>query len=101
MNETVVRSLDRNIANEHITMPYPNVTVLNVTEALPLIVPSLPEGDLAVLCEYNGTCRKIGSICNSPRVLYTLSKVSELVYYKSQTESFPVRNAIDALEVFV
>ena len=74
----MIQSLNPNIANDRIEMPYPHVEVLTPSNAVALVVPSLTTGDLPVICKYDGTTRRIGSIARSALVLSSLRKVTRL-----------------------
>lgn len=100
MSTMEIQSLNRDITNERISKPYPHVLVLDPSDAIALILPELPEGDLAVLCNFNGTCRQIGSIRKSPLVLNTLRRITGIDYVVSENCKKSIRTALDALEVF-
>lgn len=91
--------LNPNLTNDRINMPYPHVKVLAPSDSIALVVPSLPKGDLAVICEFENTLRKIGSIRNSALVLKDLQKISPIEYWKSADTGFLVKSAKDLLEV--
>lgn len=94
-----IQSLNENLANKRITMPYPHAKIIDVSDALALIVPSLEKGDLPVLCEHEGTLRKVGSIRNSALVLRQLSRITRVMYVKSEDVSVDVSNTDELLKV--
>lgn len=94
----MIQSLNPNIANDRISRPYPNVEVLTPSDAIALVVPSLPKGDLAVICSFNGTTRKIGSVSNSAVTLATLRRVSQLKYSKSEQVSYDLNSIENIME---
>lgn len=92
-------SLNPNIANDRISMPYPHIKVLNPSDAIALVVPSLPKGDLPVICEFDNTLRKIGSILPSALVLKSLKAVTPIEYWRSAEDGFLIKSSVDILEV--
>lgn len=101
MEQMKISPLNRDITNDRVKMPYPHVKLLEPSDAVALVLPQFPEGDLPVICEYNGTCRQIGSIRKSAIYLNKLSKISAIVYYKSDTEFIDIKEPRDAVEVLV
>ena len=94
----MIQSLNQNIANDRIEMPYPHVEVLTPSNAVALVVPSLTTGDLPVICKYDGTTRRIGSIARSALVLSSLRKVTRLKFAKSANEVMELNNTEDIME---
>ena len=94
----MIQSLNPNIANDRIEMPYPHVEVLTPSNAVALGVPSLATGDLPVICKYDGTTRRIGSIARSALVLSSLRKVTRLKFAKSANDVMELNNTEDIME---
>lgn len=94
----MIQSLNPNIANDRISMPYPHVRILTPSDAIALVVPSLPEGDLAIICEFNGTTRKIGSVAHSATTLSKLSRIAKIQYAKSADTVIDINNIDDIME---
>lgn len=94
-----IQSLSKELTNEHISMPYPHVKVLEPSDAMALMITSLPKGDLAVICEYNGSCRQIGSIRKSAKVIRDLSYVTKLTYSIDKETTRNINSVSDILEV--
>lgn len=101
MNTMEIQSLNREITNERVSISYPHVKLLEPSDAVALVLPELPKGDLPVLCEFNGTCRQIGSIMKSALVLDSLRKISKLQYCKTASDSMDILQARDAVEVLL
>ena len=99
MNTLEIRSLNPEITNERISMPYPHIKVLEPSDAIALVLPSLDKGDLPVLCEYNGTCRQIGSIRKSALVIEQLHRISKLMYCSAENKNMSIETKLDILEV--
>lgn len=91
--------LNQNLTNDRITMPYPHVKVLAPSDCIALVVPALPVGDLPVICEFEKTVRKIGSISKSALVLRDLMAVTPIEYWKSSSEGYAIKSSLDILEV--
>lgn len=98
MNTEVIQSLNPDLTNDKISMPYPNVRILEPTDAIALVLPCLEVGDLSVLCEINGTTRKLASIRNSATVISKLLRVTKLVYNKTSNESKELCSNLDIME---
>lgn len=99
MSTLEIQSLNKEITNERISMPYPHVNVLEPSDAIALVVPSLPKGDLPVICEFHGTRRQIGSIRNSALVLESLRKISSIEYVKAPNVKSVIKTSLDSVEV--
>lgn len=94
----MIQSLNRNLSLDKITMPYPHVKVLDPSDAVALVVPSLPTGDLPVICEYKGSVRKIASVKYSALVLDSLRKISRLEFCKNDVSSIELKSVSDIME---
>lgn len=94
-----IQTLSRNLTNERIDMPYPNLQVLNPSPAFATVFKSLPKGDLSVLFEKDGKLLRPGSIQRSALVLLPLIKVAEIVYNLDAETQIPLRTGADIIEV--
>lgn len=99
MNTTEIQLLNPDIANERISMPYPHVELLEPSDAVALILSSLPKGDVPVICTYQGKQRKIASIRKSALVIMALLKVSKLKFHKDANDVLPLKTSTDIMEV--
>lgn len=99
MNTNQIQSLNADLTNEHISMPYPHLMMSNPNDAVALVLTSLPTGDLPVLCTYKGSTRQLTKIRRSALTILPLSKVVSLDYVKSATDSVPIKSPCDILEV--
>lgn len=93
--------LNRNFTNEKISMPYPHVLLLEPSDAVALVLPSLPSGDLPVICNFEGVTKQIGSVMKSARVLTKLMLVSDIEYVKEANMSIKVSTPQDAVNLFL
>jgi hypothetical protein len=91
--------IDTTLSNNRIKLPYPHVKVLHATEALSVVLPVLPKGELAVLCEYSGTLRKIGSVSPSPLCLEKLVRVTPIEIHKDANSCSLVTEVGQLLDV--
>lgn len=96
-----IPSLNQNITNDHISTPYPHLMLKSPSDALALVLTSLPQGDLPVLCEYKGACRQLASIRKSALCINHLSKVSKLQYVKAVNDRVDVKDVETIMEVLV
>jgi len=101
MSTMEIQSLNREITNEHVSIVYPHVKIVDPNDAIALVLPELPVGDLPVLCEFKGSCRQIGSILKSALVLNDLRKICKLEYHKSPETVLTITESKDAVEVFL
>lgn len=101
MNTSQTPILSRNITNDRISMPYPHVEVLEPTDPLALVLGSMEEGELPVLCTINGSTRKIKAIRKSAITLLDLSRVTKLIYSISADNKRELKNIDDIMEVLV
>ena len=98
MSTDKIQSLNPDIANDRISMPYPHLELLEPSNAVALVLEGMPAGELPVVCEYQGTTRKLKSIPASALYIRHLLSVSKLSYNKTAGERFPLRTNIDILE---
>lgn len=82
MSTNQIPILSRELTNDRISTPYPHVEIMDPSDALALVLLSISEGELPVLCTMNGSTRKVKSVRKSAIVLNQLSKVSKLNYHK-------------------
>ncbi len=94
-----IRLLDRDLTNDRISMPYPNLQVLNATDAVALMLQSFPEGELPVICEHNGSTRQLCCIKKSAVLINALLRVTPIVFNKDVGTQVTLKSAIDVLEV--
>lgn len=99
MSIAEIQSLDRNITNKKISMPYPHIKVTDVSDVLALVIPSLDKGDLPIICEFEGVTRQVGSIRKSAVVIKHLMDISGVVYCKSEDLQVPIKSMESLLEV--
>lgn len=99
MNISQIRTLNPNIANDHISMPYPHIELLEPSDAVALVLESLEKGDLPVICTYDNTVRKIASITRSALDILTLSRVSKLVFHRNPTDAVQLDSGKTIVEV--
>ena len=82
-------------------MPYPHVKLLQPSDAVALVIPSLDKGDLPILCEFEGELRKIGMVRYSATVLADLSKISELELHRTSSDVKRIKCVSDVLEAMI
>lgn len=97
MSSQRIQSLNPNISSDRIKMPYPHLKLLEPSDAVALVMPSLDTGDLPVLCEFEGITRKLGSIRYSALVLATLVKISKLSLCKDSVTEIAINSVEDVL----
>ena len=91
--------LNRNIANDVIDMPYPCVEIHNPVQPVAVVITSMPDGDLPVICYVNDALRQIKTVPHSALSLNVLRKVSKITYHKSASESYEITSGLKAVEV--
>lgn len=99
MSTNLIQSLNADLTNDHISMPYPHLMMIEPSDAVALVLQSLPTGDLPVLCTYKGSTRQLTKIKRSAIPIFHLSKVVKLKYVASADKSVPLKSSEDILEV--
>lgn len=101
MSSRKIQSLNPNIASDTISMPYPHLRLLEPSDAVALVLPSMESGDLPVICEYEGITRKLGNVRYSALSLATLVKISKLELWKNEATKVVINCVDDVLEAMV
>lgn len=91
--------LSRDLTNDRISKPYPHVEIMEPSDALALVLQSMSEGELPVLCTMNGSTRKLKSVRKSAIIIQQLSLVTKLRYHKSETDITEIQNIDDIMGV--
>lgn len=99
MSTYPIQSLNAELTNDHIKMPYPHLLMLNPNNAVALVLSSLPDGDLPVICTYKGSTRQLKKIRRSALAMLPLSRVVALQYVVQPGDSRPLNSAKDIMEV--
>lgn len=92
------QSLNENTASPKVGRKYPYLSISTVSDALRVIIPILEEGDLPVLCEYNGVTRRLACIDSSALNIQKLLKVTPLTYVTAPDKSIELHTGQDILE---
>ena len=85
-------------ANTRIGVPYPNLELKQLDDAVTLVISGLEKGDLPVIGTYEGKEFKVASISKSALTINKLVRVTEVTYHKSETESTVLRTSFDIVE---
>ena len=101
MPKMEIPTLSPNLSNDRVSRVYPYVEVLDPSDALALVLPSLEKGDLPVLCTYQGDTRRLRKIAKSALTLNKLRKVTRVVYFKTAEEKYELKSAVDIMEVLL
>lgn len=101
MSTMPIQSLNRDIANDHEKLSYPYVEVLEPSDCIALVLPSVEKGDLPVLCTFEGKRRQIGKIALSALTLNVLCSITKLRYHKDSILSVDLNEPKDCLEVLM
>lgn len=99
MSRMAVQSLNENIANERVSKPYPHLMLSDVDNALALVLPAIPTGDLPVLCTHKGVTRQLGSIARSAIEINKLRRIGTVKYVASKEEERSLITVVDIMEV--
>ncbi len=92
-------SIDKDIATPHSKLNYPYVKIMEPSNAIALVISSLEHGDVQITIDYEGKLRQIGSVRNSPVLLYRLVRISPIEYYQSEDMHYTLRNNEDILSI--
>lgn len=101
MKTEEIQSLNENIANDSISMPYPHLMMSDVDSALALVLPDIPTGDLPVLCEHKGIIRQVGSIRRSAIEINKLHRIGTVSYVADKGITVPIHCIEDIMEVLL
>lgn len=93
--------LNATFANKKVDKPYPNLEVVTIGVALPVVLPLLQQGDLPVIGTYQGVERMLGSIDPEATNIFKLLKATKLIYNKSASEHYEINEASDIFEAGV
>ena len=96
-----ISSLDENTATPRVSLTYPYIRIVDPTDALALIIPSLPKGDLPLVMTYKGVTRVVGKITKSAIEINKLTKLSRLEFVKSPNTATPLNCGMDILDLGV
>ncbi len=78
---------------------YPYFLIDNANESTPLIVSLLQEGELPLVCKYNGVAKEVGRISPSALNVDKLIRThGSILVYKSEFEYKALRNVEEYLE---
>lgn len=76
-----IETLNENYTNKKISMHYPALEVLEIDQALPVILPSIESGNLPLIGTMNGVTRQLATIDSSALNISKLLAISKLVYH--------------------
>jgi len=88
-------------ANEKVQLPYPNLEVQAVTDAVALVLSGLDKGDLSVIGTYEGRLYRIASIDKSAINIWKLARVIPVTLNRSSTDSTVLRTSTDIVEACI
>lgn len=93
-----IHTLSRNLTNEKISMPYPNIRIMNPSPAFALVFQALPKGDISVVFEKDGKLLRPGCIERSAFNLKKLMAVSEVIFNIDEEISLQLNTGADILD---
>ena len=96
-----IESLDEDYATPRAKLVYPHIKLLTATDALALVVTSLPKGELPLVMTYKGETREVGKISKSALAITKLLKISDIEYVKSADERIKLKTGQDILDLGV
>ena len=94
-----IQSLNRNLTNQKIHKPYPNINLLDPSDAVAWVVPALPAGDIPILCTYQGKTAQIGKCAKSALALNTLRKISRIEMHFNPDNIRSINSSEDIMDV--
>jgi len=82
------------------TLTYPYFELLNLNDVVPLTVSALDKGDIPLIGHHKDMTKILCRISSSAFNVSKLLRVQlTLIYHKSESESFTLKNVLDYLEV--
>lgn len=94
-------TLSSDIANDRIAKPFPHLEILEPSDALAIVLPSIDGGELPVLCTMNGSTRRLVSIRKSAIVIKDLLAVTALRFHKDESTVLDLNTPEDIMEVLI
>lgn len=91
--------LSRRLTNDIVDLDYPCLKVLSNGDALALVLNDVEQGDVPVVCEFEGDTYIIAHVCRSALVIDAIRKVSPIEWYLSSEQCVELKTAEDVLEV--
>ena len=95
-----IDTLDTQTAFNRISFEYPHLMIESPGDPIALIVPSLEEGSLPVLCRVDDTVYKVGTIDSSAINIYTLLRITKLSYHVSPSEIIELHTPDDIMRIY-
>lgn len=99
MSTNQIQSLNADLTNDRIEMPYPHIFIKVPNDAVALVLPELSADDIPVLCTYKGTTRQLTKIRRSAIAIRTLSRVTDIEYVKDNMTRKALNTTTDIMEV--
>lgn len=96
-----VKSINEDYATPRSNLSYPYLRILDISDALALIVPSLPAGKLQLVMTYKGVTRVVGQISSSALCIAKLIKLSRLEFVRDKNDVTLLTTGKDILELGV
>lgn len=88
-------------ANEKVQLPYPNLEVQEINEAVTLVLSGLDKGDLSVIGTFEGRLYRVASIDKSAINIWKLARVVPVTLHRSPTDSTVLRTSTDIVEACI
>lgn len=85
-------------ANAKVQMPYPNLEIQEINEAVTLVLSGLDEGDLPVIGTYEGRTYRVASIDKSAINIWKLARVVTVTLHRSADDNTVLRTSTDIVE---
>lgn len=85
-------------ANPRVQMPFPHISIEQLTDAITVVIELLDSGDLPVIAYYGGRTYKVAEIDRSPANLARLLRVVDFKVVTSATQSEDIHSNFDLLE---
>lgn len=95
----IIHEIDEDIATPHTKRRYPFIRLLDANDALALIVPSLPPGELPIVMTYKGSTRQLGTVEKSALALCKLLPITRIEYVRASDDSTLLTTNMDMLEM--
>ncbi len=96
-----IEPLNETYANTKIQMSYPCIEIINIDQALPVILSALESGKLPLIGTYKGVMRQLALIDVSALNLSKLLAISPLRYHETSALSKDIADINDIFEIGV
>lgn len=91
--------VDEFVTNKRGSLKFPLLFIVDASDALPVVAPSLTEGDLPLVFSYKGKLAQLKEISRTPENLQILTSIFQLVLYTSHDTKHFISSLFDFTQI--